>query len=392
MLKRVYIATAFGFGSFYLMLPLVPLLAARRGSDFDAGLLTFVFMAGTVGTQVLCPSLLRWTTNRVLLAWGTLLVGLPSVAYIASGAIGWMSAITVLRGVGFGLMTVASSTLVATMSSSGRRGRSIGLYGLAASGMGVFCPALGLWMNRALGSTPAFVLAAAASVLGCAALIGSGETETASAKRERSPLGPLLRIELGPGSLAFLGGMMLAAVYSFLALRISHDAGLAILAFGCSFAAARLQLGRLADGRWEAESLLLASIVAGVIGMAGLAWSTELVAACVCAAAAGVGAGGILSLSLLIMVRLGGRAVSTAATLWNVAYDGGNAIGGVALGAAITPFGLRGPYAVTAVLLCLAAVALVVPRTWLRPAAGVGHVEEATPGGQEADGGRPDLR
>ena len=31
MLKRVYIAATSGFGSFYLMLPLVPLLAAKRG-------------------------------------------------------------------------------------------------------------------------------------------------------------------------------------------------------------------------------------------------------------------------------------------------------------------------------------------------------------------------
>jgi MFS family permease len=358
MLRRVYIATASGFASFYLMLPLVPLLAAKRGSDFDAGLVTFVFMAATVAAQLLCPWLLRWTSNRLLLAYGTLLVGVPSLAYSASRAIVWVSTVSVVRGAGFGLMTVASSTLVTGMASSAHRGRSIGMYGLLASGMGVFCPALGLWMARALGPTSAFLLAALAGVLACTVLVGRWDEMSTTRPRERAALRPLLRVEADPGSLAFLGGVMLAAIYSFLALRVSHDAGLAILAFGCSFAAARLQLGRLADSTWEVEALLITSIIAGTAGMAGLALSSELLIACLCAIAAGAGAGGILSLSLLIMVRRSHGELAMATTLWNVAYDSGNALGGIGLGAVIGPLGLVGPYAVTSILLCAAAAAV----------------------------------
>lgn len=354
MLRRVYFATAAGFGSFYLMLPLVPLLGAQHGSDFYAGLLTFVFMAATVATQLVCPWLLRFSSNRRLLAHGSLLVGLPTLAYSASRGVGWMSAVSAIRGAGFGLMTVASSTLVSSMATMARRGRSIGLYGLLSSGMGTFCPALGLSLYRALGAEPAFVLAALASCLACAALVAGHDEPPAANDGDRAPLAPLLRVQFGPGSLALLGGVMLAAVYSFLALRVTRGAGLVILAFGCSFAMARLQLGRLADRRWEAEVLLAASLLAGASGMAGLVFSTSLPLACLCAIAIGAGAGGILSLSLLVMVRRSNGRVAMAATLWNVGYDSGNALGGVGLGAAIGPLGLAGPYALTAILLGVA--------------------------------------
>jgi MFS family permease len=343
------------------MLPLVPLIGARRGSDFDAGLLTFVFMLGTVSTQVWCPWLMRRVSKRLLLASGLLLLGIPSLAYASSRLIGWMVAVSVVRGVGFGLMTVASTTLVAATASAERRGRSIGIYGILASGVGVFCPALGLWMDHSLGASSVFMLAAVAGAAAAGALGGSWEKDSPAPPQGVGSLSPVLRLQAGPGALAFLGGVILAAVYSFLALRVSRGAGVAILVFGSLFALSRLQVGRLADRKWNAEALLIVSAVLGTVGMGGLAATSNLLVGCLCSAAIGAGAGGILSLSLLVMVnRAGDDELVRATTLWNVSYDGGNALGGLALGALIGPLSLAGPYAMTGALLAVAALAMAL--------------------------------
>ena len=56
--------------------------------------------------------LARWGTGRVLVA-GLLLLGAPAPAYLLSDGLGWVLALSAVRGLGFGILTVVGSTVVA---------------------------------------------------------------------------------------------------------------------------------------------------------------------------------------------------------------------------------------------------------------------------------------
>jgi MFS family permease len=356
----LYIVVGGAFANFYLLLPVVPLLGAKHGSDFDAGLLTFVFMTATVLSQMTVPRLLRTASSRTILGAGVLLMALPSFGYAPSQQVTWIAAISAVRGIGFGLMTVVSSTLVTSMAARERRGRSVGAYGLLSSSLGIFCPALGVWLEHSVGAGAISVAAAVVATVPALALVGmQAPSPDPSPTVHRGEWTAVWRAERLPFILTLLAGITITAIYSFLALRIGAGADVALLAFGVAFAAARISLGHLVDRHWNVGRLLVISSLLGASGAAVLAFRSQLVVACIASAAVGLGAGGLLTCNLLRMVeRAGEGRVALGATLWNMAYDGGSAFGGVALGALLGPFGLVGIFAATALFLCPVGVAL----------------------------------
>jgi MFS family permease len=80
------LVTALGsLGSFYLLLPVVPLYAAGSGAGgAAAGLCTGAMMVSTVLLEPAVPFLLRRFGHRVVMAAGLVLLGAPAFALAAS--------------------------------------------------------------------------------------------------------------------------------------------------------------------------------------------------------------------------------------------------------------------------------------------------------------------
>ena len=68
-----------------------------------------------------------------MLVAGLLLLGLPGPAYLVSSDLGWVLALSAVRGVGFGILTVIGSAVVADLVPASRRGAAIGVYGLSVA-------------------------------------------------------------------------------------------------------------------------------------------------------------------------------------------------------------------------------------------------------------------
>ena len=168
--RRVLVASAGGFLGLYLELSAVPYIASRHGGRFAAGVLTFALMVTTVAMQAVIPLLLRRFSARSLLAAGLVLIGAPSLLYLVSQSVAGLTLVTLVRGAGFGLLTVMGSALTAGYSSPGTRGSAMGAYGVAVSIGATFAPALGVAVSR---SSPnaVFVLGAFPPLLGAIALI-----------------------------------------------------------------------------------------------------------------------------------------------------------------------------------------------------------------------------
>ena len=125
---------------FQLLLSVVPLYAeATGGGPSGAGLATAAFMLSTVLTQVKMPKLLESFGYRKVLVAGVLFLGLPAFLYPLAGGVPGILAVTLARGVGFGIVTVVFIALIVELAPPGRRGEAMGLFGVAMTLPSIFC-------------------------------------------------------------------------------------------------------------------------------------------------------------------------------------------------------------------------------------------------------------
>ena len=254
------LATCATFAGFQLLISVVPLYADRAGGgSAGAGLATAAFMLATVLTQVRMPRLLRRLGYRAALAAGLLLLGAPALLYGAASGVAQILAVTLVRGVGFGVVTVVFAAAVVELAPRERRGEALGLFGVAITVPTIFCNSVGLWLVDHYGYGIVFLLGAAGPLLGLAAAFALRADNPAGREggtRFFAALGrgPLLR----PVLLFSLSTMAMGLLLTFLPLREPgsgpFSAASALLLLGLAGTASRLFAGRFADRRDPASS------------------------------------------------------------------------------------------------------------------------------------------
>ncbi|XVQ13917.1 MFS transporter [Spirillospora sp. CA-255316] len=381
------LAATFGmFSNHAVLISVVPLWSVGGGAGHGgAGATTGTVMAVTVAVQLAMGRLTRRFGARVLLVAGALLLGVPTFAYAASAALPWVLAVSAVRGAGFGIVTVAGAALVAALVAPGRRGRAVGLYGLAVGLPQVLVLPAGLWTAERYGFVPVFVAAGALSVLAAPLLAimsrrpapapsrgaASGTSRAGSPALRSRPSAAVraLRRTAGPWTALFASASALGGVASFLSLALDEPTAAAVALFALS---AAIIAGRWGAGVWSdrcgAGRLTAPGVVVGALGMAGLAaaaaapgggWTTG--AAVTAAAAYGLGFGLIQNDTLVVMFqRSGPDGHGTASAAWNIAFDAGTGAGAVVIGLLSGVLGIAGSFAVAA-----AGMAAALPVAWL---------------------------
>ena len=370
-------ATVLCFSGYSLLLPVVPLWVERGGSGaFGSGATTAVLMATTVVTQLAVPWLLVRIGHRWVFAAGSVLLGAPAPLLALSPDLAPVLALSALRGVGFGLATVAGSALVAELVPREQHGRAAGRYGLAVGLPQLVLLAAGVAVVDRFGFTVVFVVAGAAPVLGALLVPGirmSGTSvETAAGPHRRPPVRSALIPVLAMVTCSIAQGGLI----TFLPLAVP-EAGLlvsgALLATAAGSLLGRLVAGELVDrlgwgGRLLVPGMLLAAagLVAEVVTLGAGAGALVVVGA----AAVGFGFGLVQNDSLTVMfAAFGSAGYGAASALWNIAFDAGTGVGALGLGAVAQPFGYPAAFGAAAALLGVAVVVASV----VRPGAAVGR-------------------
>lgn len=364
------VATLGAFAGYVLLLPVVPLWAVHAGADeTGAGLTNGVFMLVTVLTQLVMPWLLRRFDHRVLLASGIALLGAGAPLFAPLSNLGALLAVSGLRGVGFGLLTVTGSALVAELVAPPRRGRAAGLYGLAVGLPHALLLPVGVWLAEHLGFGTVFWLAAllpltaALASFGIARVAGAPEVDRGRVALPTSLVSPWLAMT----SVSIAAGGLVA----FLPLAVGSDIGsIGLLAFGMATVGFRWVAGQIGD-RFGSGRVVVPAMILGALGLGTLvlgsasastsAASTSAAWTSVAAAGAlGLGAGfGALQNAALVLMFERARP-SEASTAWNIAYDAGNGLGSVGFGAVVTATDYPTSFAMAAAL-----VVCGLPAGWL---------------------------
>jgi MFS family permease len=365
-----------GFAGYALLLPTAPLWATHGGADEGgAGLVNAVLMLATVAVQTTVPWALRRWGWRTTLVVGVLLLGLPSLALMLTDQLPWILVVSAVRGAGFAVLTVCGASAVAELVDAARRGRAIGVYGLAVAAPQLFLVPSAAWIAESLDFRVVFVVGALpALAVPFAAALGRRLDQVArdglhADDGPRHARGKIL-LALALPSLVLLavttpGGALLTFAPQF---RHGADtAVLGLLGFTGAAALARWLVGGPAD-RFGPRRFIPPLLALCAAGLALCAWSLSdggpgavvLVAGMT---VVGISYGSLQNLTLVTaFAAVPDRDRSVASAVWNIGFDTGTGLGSLVVGfiAAGTSFSVG--LLTTAALCVVAAVVTLLGR------------------------------
>ncbi|WKK61810.1 MFS transporter [Corynebacterium sp. P3-F1] len=360
------IAVAAAFGSWALLLPVVPVAVLDAGGSHAlAGASTGVFMAATVLTQVFMPRLLRKFSYRSAIAFSAVLLGVPALAFIWNMDPSVVLAVSVLRGIGFGAMTVSEAAIIAELVPRSLLGKASGVFGASSGSAQMIALPLGLFLSERIGYGPVWILALVIAAVGGLACGGIPPIKGAqpdpvangavSAPTWKLVLVPTLALAIAAVAYSLIANFLPAAARDTGITSGTALGGLILAVINLAVMGARIFTGVVADRRGEPGTLMIPFQIAAAVGMFGfaacLASSAHPAWLVVSAVLFGAGFGAVQNESLLSMFyRLPQSKVSHASAVWNVGFDGGQGIGSFLFGGLIAGLGAVGAFAVSGVV------------------------------------------
>lgn len=388
-----FLACAFcATANFYLLWSTLPLAASGAGTA-AAGLVTGISMLACVATEVLfsarvvrlghvpamalgaglmalgagllaAPAGLRAVPGPLLDVPSALSVGRHELPLLLSGhGLGLLYGASLIRGVGLAIIAVAGTAIAADIAPKGRRGESLGLYGVAVTIPGAVALPAGIWIAHQYGLLDVFLLALVfgAASIGLAFLI---PRRRRAVERRPTTFGVLRQASARRPVLVFVTTTIAAGIYaSFLAIAMpgapASLVALALLAQTGAAAISRWVAGLVGD-RVGAHRLLVPSVLTGVAGavLAIAVWEPYFVVAGMLLF--GLGFGALQNITLALLYEgVPARGIGGVSAVWNTAYDAGMGAGAVGFGFLTQAGGFPVGFAATAAVLGLGLVPAV---------------------------------
>jgi MFS family permease len=334
----IFAVTNLGLLAIGATLPVLPRFVSHElnGSDLEVGIVTGAFALTGIVCRPLAGNFADRRGRRVTVIAGATLAVVAGGLLFLPASIPGLIVSRLFLGAGEGTVFTAGSAWVIDMAPEERRGRMIGLYGLAIWTGLTLGPPVGELLLHAGGYNLVWAFAVAAPLL--AAVIASRLPEGIAPAGERAR-GPLISREAaGPGGTFALGVVGFAAVSAFIVLSLDERGighGPEVFSvFAGTVVATRLFGGNLPDRIGPAQCAFGAALTetAGLF-LIGIADTLFVV---VLGAIAMGSAFSLLfpSLSLLAVNRVVPERRGAAMGTFTASFDLGMLVGSPAVGAA----------------------------------------------------------
>lgn len=369
-MQLLAVYTLVGFTGMFATMSALPAWLADGGTSTSiAGLVTTTLLVTTIAAQSAVPALTRRFGLATVLGAGCVFLGLPSLGLLHDGGLWWVLAISAVRGIGFGAITVLGSMLTARVAPPERRGEAIGIYGLAIAVPNVAAVAGGVALVSA-GYFPIVALLGAVPLLGLVTVrpleraagpdpdaqgAPANAAEVQAVRRSRQAA---RMAALGPAVVLMVVTLTSSGFLTYLPIVRPHGAlaSVAILVWGITESVARWGVGPLAD-RIGLRQLLPGASATNIVGILlvalGLtaAGTMGTVILAVGAAILGVGFGAVQNLTLLAAFEQARqRETATVSAVWNIGFDAGTGSGAALVGPLMPWLGPAGAIAAPALL------------------------------------------
>ena len=274
--------------------------------------------------------------RRPVVVAGALLAACAGALYLVPAGLPGLIVARLVLGAGEGMVFTAGATWVVDLAPPGRRGRVIGLYGLAVwSGLSLG-PPIGDALLRASSFDAVWVFTAVSPLIGALIALLIPDPFRPVAVPERRPL--IARESVGPGLAFSLANVGYAAMASFIVLDLDargagHGAA-AFTVFAATVVLTRLIGGDLPDRVGPLRCAAAAALVES-LGLAVIALATTLPVAIAGAAAMGTAFSLLYpSFSLVVVNRVPDERRGVALGTFTAFFDIGVGVGAPLAGAA----------------------------------------------------------
>src|SRR5262245_1781417 len=330
-----------------------------NGSDLEVGIVSGAFAFTGIVCRPIAGNLADTRGRKPTVIVGTLLAAVAGVLDFVPAGLPGLIVARFFLGAGEGTVFTAGSAWNVDMAPEERRGRMIGLYGLAIWTGLTLGPPIGVLLQDAGGFDLVWAFAAGAPLLGAVIASQLPEHYEPTAASRQGPF--ISRDALGPCVTSALSVFVFAAVSAFIVLSLDQRGighGPAVFSvFAATVVATRLLAGGLPD-RIGAARCAVAAALTEAVGLTLVGAADDL--AVVIAGAIGMGAAFSLlfpSLSLVAINRVGAERRGKAMGTFTAAFDLGMLVGSPLVGAAAALAGYSAAFYVAAgAALCCAAL------------------------------------
>ena len=356
------IATGLVFVGFYFLIPALPPFALMLGaSKSQVGVVVGISSIAAVATRLLTGHRMDRLGKKRFLLGGLLIFSVAAACYGQATSLGWLIALRMVQGVGWGWITTAFSTLAADLSPVARRGEGMGYWGLGPPLAMAIGPLFGSVLLADLGATFVFYTTAALALF--AALICLPiEEPPIHASPDSSPR-RFEKAALVPAVTLFLSSLSYGAIIAFIPVEFAgapRRAGLFFSIYALSTLVTRPMAGSISDRRGRLAvihpGLLLSAagvLLIGLTAVPGALWLAAILY--------GVGiSGAFLGLMALTIDSSPPSSRGAAMAGFFSAYDLAIAFGALLLGPLYERFGFFTMNAVAAAMIAASQAVLMV--------------------------------
>jgi MFS family permease len=336
-------ATFFHFGSLYYLLPTLPLyVLSLGGTTYDVGLIVGAFSLASLLGRPVFGIWMDLAGRRGFLLTGSAIYVLASLGYLAIPSVVGVLVWRVFHAMGLATFSTAAASLAADLASPGRRGVTMGIFGLAQTSALMVGPGIGLGISTVLGYPGLFLAAAGTALasLACAAAVPKDlRVHARMPQAHISSRQSAWNVAAVPTVVQFAVSVAYGTIVSFVALIASDRALTAVGTFFALFALSGLG-GRLVAGRaydiWGVVAAITPTFLALAIGMGLLAAARDHTLFLLAALLTGLGIGGAHTVLLTSVISQGAperrsRTVASFTACWELGVGGGAiAVGGLA--------------------------------------------------------------
>ena len=350
----IFVVTLLGLVSVGATLPVLPryVKGPIGAGDVAVGVVTGAFAITGLACRPLAGNLADMRGRKLVVIAGAVSTAIAGLLYFVPAGVGGLIVARLFLGAGEGMVYTAGSAWIIDLAPPQRRGRIIGLYGLAIWGGLSLGPPIGELILHATSFEGVWAFAAGAPLLGALIALRIPESyEPRPLERSRRP--PLIaRESLRPGLGLSLGIVGYATVAAFIVLHldqrgIGHGAAV-FTAFAVSVVAMRLGGGWLPD-RYGSVPCAIGAALIEAAGLVAIALAHSLAAALVGAVAMGAGFSLLFpSLALVVINRVPEERRGAAMGTFTAFFDVGVGIGSPIAGAAAALSGYEAAFLIAA--------------------------------------------
>ncbi|HET7590589.1 MAG TPA: MFS transporter [Solirubrobacterales bacterium] len=363
----VFAVTFLGLIAVGSVLPVLPryVHGPLHSSDLAVGVVIGSYAVTGLLLRPVAGRLADTRGRRPTVLLGAVLISLSGLLYLPHLGIPGLILARLVLGVGEGSLYTAGSAWIVDMAPAERRGRILGLYGLAVWGGLSVGPLLGELVLHASGYATVWICAAALPLLGAAIATRVPDPFRPLAHAEPHPL--IAPEAVRPGFAVGLASVGYATLATFIVLLleargVGHGATV-FAAFAAMIVLARVVAGHLPD-LYGPAPVAIGAVLVEAGGLLLIALSHSLVAAMVGGMAMG-GGFSLLNPSLMLIAvgRVSERARGAAMGTYTAFFDAGVGLGAPLAGLAAALTSYEGAFVfAAAVAVCSALLILATLR------------------------------